>query len=387
MKLAVVTPIPTPYRDSFWSAVNRHPGLDLHVMYCAAGKADRPWNRAWSGKFHAEVLEGRNLASWRGPSDSLYWNPEITKRLRAGRFDAIVIGGYNHPTLWAAARHAQKQKIPLYLMCESHLHGRRSAWRRQLKQYPLRWLASRCNGGFPTGQFAEEYLAHYGMPADRLTRIPNVPDVDQLTASVRNLRQQRSKLRKDHCLADNPTVLFVGRLIPKKRAGLLISAFYNACRNQDVQLVIVGDGVEREPLRQQVARLKLERQVHFAEFVQPNEMPAWYAMADLFVLPSSETWGVAVVEALASGLPAIVTDEVGCHPDVVVNSTVGTVVAARDQQALSAAIQVRLSSLIDPQAVFLAWNGVHESLRYEVLAGTFVSRITQRTALQSSQAA
>src|SRR5688500_12112523 len=110
MRLAVVTSIPTPYRDPLWNAVASRPSVMLDVYYCAAGKADRPWDVSWEQAFRAEVLPGWNLARWAGVDASCYMNPAIERRLRSGRYDAVILGGYNHVTmLWAAsfaARHA-----------------------------------------------------------------------------------------------------------------------------------------------------------------------------------------------------------------------------------------------------------------------------------------
>ncbi len=375
MKIAVVTPIPTPYRDPFWNAVARRPGVELHVFYCSAGKRDRPWNADWTREFRSEVLYGCNLASWRGRDASCFWNPDIVPRLQNGGYDAVVVGGYNHATMWAAIHHAHQQGIPLYLMCESFLRRPRPNWRSRLKHFPLRWLVSRCAGGFPTGSLAERYLTHYGAEPDTLTRIPNAPDVERLKQSAERLRPQRDVLRRRYGLDDRPTVLFTGRLIPKKRAGLLIKAFGQACDKDDAQLVVVGDGEERAMLEQLVGQLGMTRRVHFAGFAQPGDMPTWYALADLFVLPSSETWGVVVLEALASGLPVIVTDEVGCHPDVVIDDVVGDVIPAANEQALVTALRRRLSNLSSPDVIHRAWAPVRASLRYDVLAERFVSRL------------
>ncbi|MEE2707837.1 MAG: glycosyltransferase [Planctomycetota bacterium] len=378
MKLAVVTPIPTPYRDPFWAAVSRRADIDLQVYYCSLEKSDRPWNGNWSQAFAAEVLKGCNLSGWRGCGASCYWNPDVARRLRDGKFDAIVLGGYNHPTMWSAIRHARTRGIPLFLMCESHSWRRRNSLRRRLKQIPVQWLVSRCAGTFPTGSLAEQYLLQYGAAPKSLTRIPNVPDVIQLQQTTSALRTSRAELRRRHAVDDRPTVLFAGRLISKKRAGLLIESFYKVRQKHDAQLIIVGDGPERAAHQRRVEQLDLSQDVHFTGFVQPHEMPAWYAMADLFVLPSSETWGVVVLEALAAGLPVIITNEVGCHPDVVVDRSLGDVIPAGDENVLTAALQDRLARPTNPETIHTAWAAVRESLRYEVLARQFIDRLQKQ---------
>ncbi len=72
IRVAVVTPIPTPYRDPFFNVVAAKPDVSLDVFYCSAGKADRPWDGQWRRDYHAEVLPGRNLLWFRGADASCY---------------------------------------------------------------------------------------------------------------------------------------------------------------------------------------------------------------------------------------------------------------------------------------------------------------------------
>ena len=295
-KIAVIAPIPTPYRDSFWNEFARTPGVDLTVYYCSGGKPDRPWTVNWPREYRHEVLPGRNLTWFRGADESCFWNPKIGRCLKSARFDAVLIDGYNHPTMCAAMWTAVQKKIPFYLMCESHLRGRRSSWKQRIKGPLLRAIVGRAAGFLPTGQLAAEYLTEYGASPAAMTAFPNVPDVERYQALVLEHRQRGNTPFND-IVQGRPVILFVGRLIPKKRADLLIRAFHEVHSQTDALLVIVGDGPMRSELEQLAARLDLSARVHFAGFVQPDEVLRWYARANLFVLPSSETWGASAVEA------------------------------------------------------------------------------------------
>lgn len=375
MRIAVVTPIPTPYRDPFWNVVAAQPGVELEVFYCSAGKADRPWQVDWQRRFHSEVLPGVNLAAWRGADASCQWNPAIVSRLKAGRYDAIIVGGYNHPTMWAAMRCARRSGVPYFLMCESHLRRKRGAVRRWAKEYLVRRAVQGAAGLFPTGRLAREYLLHYGARPEDIELLPNVPDVEALADTARRLRPERELLRRRLGLGGGFVVLFAGRLIPKKRPGLLLRAFRQLGR-PDARLVIVGDGPLRGELEQTARDFGLEGSVLFPGFVQPPAMPEWYAAADLFVLPSSETWGVVVIEALASNLPVVVSDEVGCHPDVVTEA-VGTVVPARDEAALAGALRDASGKHTFREDTERQWRTVSEHSCYASLAHRLLARISQ----------
>ncbi|WP_339909332.1 glycosyltransferase [Symmachiella dynata] len=384
MRIAVVTPIPTPYRDPFWNEVARVPGVELSVFYCSAGKTDRPWESEWDCDYDAHILPGINLSRWRGASASTYWNSDIVNRLRAGQFEAIIIGGYNHVTMWAAMRFAKRQGIPFFLMCESHLKKERQSWKRWVKRPVVQWVVKHAAGGFPTGTLAGRYLESYGAQPSTLAHVPNAPDVEMIAAKTSDLRSRRNHLRREHGLDDGPVALFVGRLIPMKRVDLLIRAFQAAPVSQSADLVIVGDGPMRSELEAMVADLGLTSRVHFVGFAQPSQVVEWYSLADLFVLPSSEPWGVVVLEALAAGLPVIVTDQVGCHPDVVNSPLVGDIVPAGRIEELTAALQRRLSQANVCSTVQKEWAPVFQSLCYNRIAHNFVQNIRTGNACRTT---
>jgi glycosyltransferase involved in cell wall biosynthesis len=378
LRIAVVTPIPTPYRDPFWNQFAGAPGIDLSVFYCSAGKADRPWSSNWDRAFAGGVVPGWNLLRWRGADSSCFWNPGIIRRLAAGRFDAILIGGYNHLTMWMAMLYATSRRIPWFLMCESHLRSNRSGWKQRLKRPILRWIMKRAAGCLPTGRWSSEFVCHYGADPKALTLLPNVPDVVALHSRVADLRHTDDASDLGD-MAGRPMVLFVGRLIPKKRAELVIRAFHEIHEHSTAILTIVGDGPLRPELEILVDELGLRGRVHFAGFVEPDEVARWYARATVFVLPSSETWGVVVIEALAAGVPVIVSDEVGCQVDTVIDPALGTVVPARDQAALRDALAAHLQGCGGNSPAFQkAWAAREAAFRYDALAASLERALRAR---------
>jgi len=376
MRIGVITPTPTPYRDPFWNEVARQPDVELDVYYCSAGTKDRPWDVSWSLDFRAEVLPGRNLAAWRGMDGYCFWNPGLRRRLRDGRYDALIFGGYNHVTMLSGIRYAIRHRIPYFLMNEVYLAQPRRWWRRVIKGMPLRYIVRNATGFFPTGTLAAEYLEHYGASARDMCPCPNVPDVDAYWRLALELSRERSALRAEAGLGEEPVVLFVGRLIPLKQVDTLLRAFSSVVKGRPARLVVLGDGPIRPELESLAAALGIAEQVCFRGFLAPEELPKWYAMSDLFVLPSSdETWSVVVLEALASGLPVVVTKLVGCYADVVVNPAVGTVVPPCDATALAAAMAGRLDCTISREKVAEAWAPVREKMRYPVLAEQMVKTL------------
>jgi len=167
--------------------------------------------------------------------------------------------------------------------------------------------------------------------------------------------------------AGKKVVLFLSRLHEKKGLDLLLSSFA-AVRAQmtSVVLVLGGNGEERfvEQLRRQAAQLGIKRDIIWAGFLDGKDKKSVIAEADIFVLPSySENFGVAVVEAMAAGLPVIVSDCVGLHREIS-RAEAGVVVPCKEKP-LSEAI---LRLLTDAQLrASLSRNG-------QVLAESFTPR-------------
>lgn len=376
MRLAVVTPHPTPYRDPFWNEVAAQPGVSLDVFYCTDRQADLPWTPSWEMRYRAEALPVINLAAKLGRPGFIYWNPAITARLSQGGYDAIIVGGYNHPTLVQAMRVARRMRIPYFLMSESYLGQPRSSWRRVVKTPFVRWAVTGAAGCFPTGTWARDYLVHYGASPERCWMVPNVPDLAALGHRADTLREQRSNLRGRHGYGSEPVVLYVGRLVPFKRVDILIEAFATIAAGGPCSLAIVGDGDLRGALEDQAARAGLRDRVRFVGFTAPDEVPEWYALADVLALPSvGETWSATLIEALASNLPVVTTSLVGAAADVVNDPLVGTIVPPADAEALAGALQARISRPVTRDDVRRVWSPQRDALRHDVIARRMVNAI------------
>lgn len=370
MKLAVVTPTPTPYRDPFWNTVATQPDVDLTVFYCRRVTADRPWNLSWHVNFRAEYLAGFAIL----PNNESYWNPAIWRQLKDGRFDALILGGYNHLTMLAAALYAVRHRVPYFLMSEVYLKQPRARWRKYLKTPVVRWVVRHAAGFFPTGSLAAEYLQFCGANPDNICHVPNSPDFDSLSQAYAELLPQRPSLRAGMGFGKEPVLLFVGRLLELKQVHTLLAAIKRVSASHAVRLAIIGDGPERPRLERIAGELGISQRVSFLGFKNPNELPKWYTACDLFVLPSSdETWGVVVLEALSFGLPVIVSDMVGCYKDVVVSPAIGEVVPAKNVGALAGAIANRVSQPARVPAE--VWRPVQAALHHRAVSARMVGLI------------
>lgn len=266
--------------------------------------------------------------------------PEIARRIRRERFDAFFVTGWNLKSFWQAAMACRLTRTPLLVRGDSQLGSPRSPLRRVLNEATHRTML-RCFDGFlVVGERNREYLRHYGISPCRLFDAPHFVDNAWFHARAIDASRHRETMRAELGFTpETPLALFVGKLIPKKRPADVVRALARVRADRpDVGLVIVGAGQEEAELRALVNRESLP--VAFAGFRNQSELPAWYAMADMLVLPSDggETWGLVVNEAMACGLPAVVSDAVGCAPDLVTPGLTGERFPLGDVDALAQAI-------------------------------------------------
>ena len=144
---------------------------------------------------------------------------------------------------------------------------------------------------------------------------------------------------------DRPVVLYVGRVDPEKKVGAVIDAFKEAHKKvPKALLVIVGDGVDKVRLMQQVKRGGLSDDVRFLGRVLPPDLYELYRVGDVFVTASEiETQGIVLIEAAACGLPLIAVDA-GAVGEVCISNRNGFLCRPRDIKEMSSAIVKILSN-------------------------------------------
>ena len=188
------------------------------------------------------------------------------------------------------------------------------------------------------GQANRAYFRAFGVPDAKLFFAPHCVDQAHFTPTPA-LRAAAASLRAELGLTGQRIVLFAGKLVPAKQPRPLLEAFLQA-QVPGTALVFVGEGEERAALATLAAQHPAAT-VRFLPFANQSEMPVRYLLADVFALPSRglyETWGLAVNEAMHLGIPCLVSDRVGCQPDLVTDGDTGWVFRADSADDLRAAL-------------------------------------------------
>ena len=234
--------------------------------------------------------------------------------------DVVAVNGWNNFGSLVAADCCVRRGIPMVVMSESARQDEpRTWWKEMIK----RRIVALYSAALVGGQRHIEYLVELGMPRDRIFTGYDVVDNDYFARRTLEIRNSKFEIRKQYGLPEN-YFLASARFIEKKNLPTLIRAYAayrqksEASGNPPWDVVLLGGGPLREALKSQLSTLNLHRHVRLPGFKQYDELPVYYALAKAFVHASTtEQWGLVVNEAIASGLPVIVSNRCGCVPELV----------------------------------------------------------------------
>jgi glycosyltransferase involved in cell wall biosynthesis len=340
VRLGIVTTHPVQYQAPWFRLLAKQPGVELTVFFCHLPDS-RQQGAGFGVEFQWDVplLEGyghrllRNVAA--NPSVAAFGGcdtPEIAAILREERFDAVIVNGWVVKsclqTLWACRR----QRVPCIVRGESNALRPRAWYKRLVHRALLRQYSA----FLAIGKANRDFYLQNGVAESKIFMTPYGVDNAWFSAQAALHRGNRLALRRQWGIPEEALVfLFSGKLISKKRPQDVIRAMADAGGGlRKWHLLIAGDGELRAACERLAAQVGAS--ATFAGFLNQGEMPKAYAAADCLVLPSDngETWGLVVNEAMASGLPAIVSDQVGCHPDLVIPGKTGWVFPCGDVPGL-----------------------------------------------------
>ena len=303
-----------PYRISFFEKLSRSKDIKPFVFYCKKAHPHRggKLQLGKSSEF-SEILPGSQMKI---PflEREIKCNPRIWRKLSEGNFDYVAVGGYYHITMLLSILWALIHSVPYTIISESHLLNPRNICKSTLKRLLLPFIIKHADFLLPLGKLQAEYLIRYGAEVKDIYYFPNTSDVDFFIAESNKYRGKKNELKKELGIKNKYIVLYVGRLTKEKGLPTLLRAFKKIKSSYDnVTLLIVGEGKLRNDLEKFISKKEIEN-VRFEGFIKNKKLPRYYAIADIFVLPSrNEPWGVVVTEAMASALPLILSDKVGCR--------------------------------------------------------------------------
>jgi 1,2-diacylglycerol 3-alpha-glucosyltransferase len=336
-RLVIISEIIAPYRIPVFNALAAREDVDSSILFLS--ETD-PGLRQW--RVYKDDIRFRYqvLPSWRCriADYNVLLNRDVARTLDRLNPEVVVCGGYNYVASWQALRWAKRRGIPFLLWSESNARDIRSQ-SAPVELLKKRFIAS-CAGFVVSGKSSREYLKQLGVHERPIFDAPNAVDVSFFSEAAGRARRNDAEIRRLRNLPER-YFLYVGRLVPQKGVFELLEAY--AKLGSEIRkatgLVFVGDGVARQGLEEKASQIGPGRVV-FSGFVHRDELAEFYGLAEALILPTyTDTWGLVVNEAMACGLPVLVSSAAGCVEDLLDHGKNGYVVPPRDVDHLMSAME------------------------------------------------
>jgi 1,2-diacylglycerol 3-alpha-glucosyltransferase len=313
MRVAIVFDNFGPYHIARLAGAARD--MDVLGVEVAAKSAEYDWDAPDTprGLERVTLLDKRS-----GRPDWSLLSASYNDRVAPWRPDAIALPGWSSPAALTGARWAAARGVPAVVMSETNAVD---FPRPVITELIKRRLVTLFQAGLCGGTLARSYLINLGLSQYRVFVGYDVVDNDHFARGASTARATGAAPEGIDPAWRGRYFLASARFVPKKNLPRLIEAFAlyrQAAGPVAWPLVLLGDGPMRSALERKRAALGLEASLIMPGFTQYGQLPLYYGNAGAFVLASTtEQWGLVVNEAMASGLPVLVSNRCGCVPDLV----------------------------------------------------------------------
>ncbi len=340
-RLAIVTTHPIQYNAPLFQLLESRGIIKIHVYYTWSQSQKEVYDEKFAVKrsWDVPLLDGYTYefvhnTSFKPDSNRFFGiiNPGLKKKINTRNFDAVLIyrwSVWSHLKLMFSIR----GKTKLWFRGDSHLHSAKESFiKKIIKQTALRIIYGKVDLFFYAGRMNQQYFRHYGADESRLVYMPHAIDntrfIKQAEQSEQKAQEERRRLGIGN---DDIVFIYAGKFYEIKNLRLLIKTFLSL-KGTQYRLLLYGSGIEEQELKEMASH---DERILFQPFQNQSAMPWVYRTGDVYVLPSkSETWGLGVNEAMACGLPAIVSSNCGCAPELIIEGKTGFVFDLLDGNGL-----------------------------------------------------
>ena len=344
-KIAIITTHPIQYYAPQFKLLAKQ--IEIRVFYTWGEASIEKFDPGFGKKVEWDIplLEGydyqflKNIS--KNPGSHRYYgvvNPTIIPTIENYAPSAIMVIGWCYNSHLKVLRHF-KGKVPIYFrgdstLLDNVLDGIGNKLKAFVRKAVLSWVYSHVDKVFYVGSASKDYFSWAGMKEKQLVFAPH---------SIDNTRFEEDKtveataIRFSLNIPESATViLYAGKLESKKNPLLLLSSFKNVAL-ENVYLIMLGNGELENELKESADKGKDNNNIKFVDFQNQSLMSTWYAVSDIFCLPSKgpgETWGLAINEAMVCENAIIASDKVGCARDLIKPSENGWIFESGNQSEL-----------------------------------------------------
>ncbi|WP_179004970.1 glycosyltransferase family 4 protein [Winogradskyella forsetii] len=347
-KLAIVITHPIQYYAPWFKLLAERGNVQLKVFYTWSQAAETVKDKTFGRdiKWDIPLLEGydyefvENVSKKPGSHHFFGMDcPSLIPKLKDFSPDAILFFGWNFKSHLKAMRYFHG-RIPVWFRGDSTLLDETGGFKTKLRRLVLKTVYRYVDKAFYVGKANKAYFLKHGLKETQLIKTPHAIDNIRFDEDSDKKYEEKAKQWREELGYKEQDILLVyaGKLESVKQIQLLIDAFKIAIKKiHNVKLLIVGNGPLESNLKASASKID---KIQFLPFQNQTKMPLLYRMSNVFCLTSkSETWGLAVNEAMASSRPVIVSNRVGCAADMVLDKKNGFIFNHSDRQELAAIIE------------------------------------------------
>jgi len=334
IRLAILGSHPIQYNAPLFRLLSKRSDIKVRVFYCWEGTAnqvdpefgekiiwDIPLLDGYDYTIVPNVSRTPGTHHFRGID-----NPDMISKIEQWQADAVLVYGWSFRTNLAVLKYFHG-RIPVFFRGDSTLLTGGNPLRQVLRRYCLKYVYRHIDVALYPGERSRNYFINSGLSPAQLKWVPHSIDNHRFSdqAEAYELQAQQYKVKLG-IPKDATVLLFAGKLVPWKEPELLLQAVLELLTEtgfESLHLVFAGTGALYERLQDLASN---SQHVHFLGFQNQSIMPMVYRIGNVFVLPSlMETWGLSVNEAMACGRAVIVSNRVGCAPDLIEDGVTGDV--------------------------------------------------------------
>ena len=341
-KLAIITTHPIQYNAPMFALLSSRAKVEVKVFYTWGESVLREKYDPGFGKtisWDIPLLEGydycfvKNKAA--DPGSHHFKgidNPTLIKEVKEWKADAVLIYGWSFKSHLEAMRYFHG-KIPVFFRGDSTILVKKNNVQSLIRKYFLRWVYSHIDKAFYVGTNNKSYFLQNGIKEKDILFAPHAVDNKRFIDEASIFQQQADEWRKDLGISPSDlTIVYAGKLEPVKNLEWLIETIKEIDETIPIKLIFVGNGPSEKQLKHMA---KNDRRFLFIDFQNQQKMPVVYRLGQVFILCShSETWGLSINEAMASGRSILVNEKCGCATDLVQNGVNGYVYSSSDENSL-----------------------------------------------------
>lgn len=334
-KVLLITNIISPYRLPLFNCLHSQSDVEFRVIALAEREENPEWQLAKEKiQFDYRILPGWHTFVWRRELP-IHLNWGLWRALRQYKPDGIITSGYDALAYWEAFLYCKafKKKYILWngttLLSTSRTGGIIGRTKRVIIKGADRYVTY--------GTKAAGYLEYMGAPKERIHVGVNTVDMDWFSARVRKIRRGKA-FQVERATYPKLLLIYIGQLIRRKGVPQALKALQKLS-DPDIGLLIVGSGPQEEELKRFCQAQELKN-VYFEGFQQQDDLPKYYALADVLILSSlEEVWGLVVNEALTSGLYVLCSNRAGAAYDLIKEGWNGALFDPHNVEEIATLIQ------------------------------------------------